>query len=172
MNQKIDEPQDFIRAEGLPFLAHLLRRLSDGLVAGFEEWYPGYGVLAPTRTASTMRVLYRKGPLPVMLVAQEIRQSHPLVITWIRQLLRLGLVTTTKDPSDGRKSIVALTPAGRLDAERMIAADATIERAYRSLFAEADADVFDALWRLEQACRRRGMASRLHEAHGAADSPF
>lgn len=159
-----DSSEDFVRGEGVAFMAHILRRLSDRLVAGFEEWYPAHGVLAPVRTASTVRLLYRRGGLPVTVIAQEISQSHPLVITWIRQLERLGLVTTAKDRADGRKSIVALTAAGREDVERMLRADATITAAYRTLFEEADADIFDALWRLEEACRSRGMGERLRAA--------
>ena len=48
---------DFIENEGLAFLAHLLRRVSDRLVDGFEDWYPEAGIAAPVRTASTLRIL-------------------------------------------------------------------------------------------------------------------
>lgn len=164
MVEESSDEQDFVHGEGVPFMAHILRRLSDRLVAGFEEWYPAHGVLAPVRTASTVRLLYRKGGLPVTAIAQEISQSHPLVITWIRQLTRLGLVTTTKDSRDGRKSIVTLTEEGREDVERMLHTDTTIEAAYHSLFMESEADIFDALWRLEAACKRCGMADRLRAA--------
>lgn len=168
MAHENESAADFVQQEGVPFMAHILRRVSDRLVSGFEEWYPHHGVIAPVRTASTVRLLYRKGGLPVTVIAQQICQSHPLVINWVRQLSRLGLVFTSKDALDGRKSIVALTPAGREDVERMLRADATIAAAYRSLFEEADADIFAALWRLEAACKRVGMGDRLR----AAEKPF
>ncbi|QBX38084.1 MarR family transcriptional regulator [Brevundimonas sp. S30B] len=164
MAREPDKAADFVQSEGVPFLAHLLRRLSDRLVDGFSDWYPQYGVLAPVRTASTMRLLYRRGGLPVTVIAQEIHQSHPLAISWIKQLSQLGLVSAARDPSDGRKSIITLTQTGRKDVERMLKADAIILAAYEDLFCEADADVFEALWRLEAACRRQGMGDRLRAA--------
>lgn len=170
METSADTPVDFIQQEGLPFLAHLLRRLSDRLVEGFTEWYPTQGIAAPVRTASTMRLLYRKGPMPVTVIAQEICQSHPLVITWVRQLTQLGLVEAHRDPADARKSIIALTDSGRATAVRMVEVDRAIIAAYQGLFAEAQTDCFSDLWRLEAACRNRGMASRLQEASsGLAD---
>ena len=155
---------DFIKHEGLSFFAHLLRRVSDRLVDGFEDWYREAGIAAPVRTASTLRVLYRKGPLPVTTIAKEICQSHPLVITWIRQLKALEMVRSRSHPDDARMSIIELTELGRETARQMIQADEPIEKAYRTLFAETDGDCFAALWRIEEACREKGMAERLREA--------
>ncbi|MDG6078167.1 MarR family transcriptional regulator [Erythrobacter litoralis] len=101
---------------------------------GFEDWNPEAGISAPVRTASTLRVLYRKGPLPVTTIAKEICQSHPLVINWIRQLKALGMVRSRSHPRDARMSIIELTDLGRENAESMIAADEPIEKAYRALF--------------------------------------
>ena len=66
-------------------------------------------------------------------------------------------------------SIIELTNLGRETAERMIAADEPIEKAYRELFAETDADCFAALWRIEAACRKKGMAERLRDAQADPD---
>ena len=154
----------FIEEEGIAFFAHVLRRVSDRLVAGFEEWYKEIGIDVPVRTASTMRALHRLGPLPVTVIATHIDQSHPLVITRVRQLEKLKFATTVGDQSDGRIRLVALTERGSKAAARMVAADRVIEEAYRNLFREADAECFDALWRIETACRAKGMGQRLREA--------
>src|SRR5690242_12562275 len=60
-----DPTNDFIRRQGPAFLAHLLRRLSDELVRGADDWYPQVGVAAPPRTASTLLALDERGPLGV-----------------------------------------------------------------------------------------------------------
>jgi DNA-binding MarR family transcriptional regulator len=155
---------DFIRGEGLPFLAHLLKRLSDEFVRGCTEWYPEAGLRTPPRCASTIRALFKLGPLSVTQLAATIRQSHPLAINWVRELKNLGLIETTNDPEDGRRTLVRLTEAGLLEAERCIATDEVIARAYADLMQEADADVFDALWRMEALCRAVPFESRLRNA--------
>ncbi len=155
---------DFIKGEGVPFLAHLMRRLSDDFVRACAEWYPAAGLMSPPRCASTLHALARFGPLGITDIAREISQSHPLVIRWVRQLMALGLVETRASPADKRWTIVALTPAGEAEMVRSRAADAAIALAYRRLMADADAPVFEALWRMEQACRERPFEDRLHEA--------
>lgn len=159
-----DEPiptDDFVRSEGLPFMAHVLRRLSDELVHGCERWYPLFGLTAPPRTASTLHLLLRRGPQQVTQIADALRQSHPLVITWVRQLKALDMIATAADPGDRRRTIVSLTTLGQAEATRMLAADAVIARAYRALLDEADAAVFEPLWRMEAALRERSFLDRL-----------
>jgi MarR family transcriptional regulator, organic hydroperoxide resistance regulator len=152
---------DFIRAQGPAFLAHLLRRISDELVQGAIDWYPKAGVIAPPRTASTLLALDARGPLGVTTLAVLLRQSHPLVITWIRQLEALGLVETLADPGDRRRSVIALTRKGRAEVKRLREALVPMEQASRELLDAAAPGMFDALWRIEQACRDQPFAQRL-----------
>lgn len=160
---------DFIQSEGISFLAHVLRRLSDEFVQGCEQWYPRFGLVAPPRTASTLHLLLKQGPRAVTEIADALCQSHPLVITWIRQLKELDLVRTTVDLDDRRRTIVALTERGTTEAERMLQADLVIEKAYGTLLTDANAPVFDALWRIEAANRERSFLDRLIAAQGAPE---
>ncbi len=167
--QEQSQPSDFVQGEGLPFLAHVLRRVSDEFVQGCEQWYPTFGLIAPPRTASTLHLLLRRGSQSVTDIAVALRQSHPLVITWVRQLKALDLIATHRDPQDRRRTIVSLTEGGAAEAERMLEADKVIERAYLSLMIEADAPILDALWRLEAASRERRFIDRLNAAQAASD---
>lgn len=164
MNLELSD--DFVRSEGASFLAHLLRRLSDEFVRGCEQWYPQFGLTAPPRTASTLHLLYRRGAKSVTEIATDIRQSHPLVITWIRQLKVLGLVRTLSDPNDKRRTVVVLTETGLAEARRMLKADKILEKAYKQLMREADAELFETLSRIENACKVRSFYDRLAEAAG------
>jgi DNA-binding MarR family transcriptional regulator len=158
---------DFIRSQGPAFLAHLLRRLSDELVQGAADWYPKAGVAAPPRTASTLLALDAHGPLGVTALAAMLRQSHPLVITWIRQLEALALVETLADPHDRRRSVIALTRNGRAEVKRLRAALVPMEQASRELLDAAAPGLFDALWQMESACREQSFTQRLEAcAHG------
>lgn len=152
---------DFIKGQGPAFLAHLLRRLSDEFVRGCQDFEPDLGLTAPPRTGSTLLALDEKGPLSITELAGLLRQSHPLVITWVRQLKSLGLVTAGSDPNDKRRTVIALTAAGREEAALRRCANRVVAAAYARMFDEEEADMFDALWRVEEACRRQPFAERL-----------
>ena len=154
---------DFIESLGPAYFGHLLLRLADHFVRGFEAWHREVGLVAPARTYSTLRYLHTHGPTSVTGLANGLRQSHPLIITWIRSLKALGLIKTKSDPADARRSVVYLTDAGHSEAERASKYDAVSVRAFKQLFDECDADVFDALWRMEAACRGRNFADRLRD---------
>ena len=154
---------DFIEGLGPAYFAHLLLRLADEFVRGFETWHREVGLVAPPRTHSTLRYLDREGPTSVTQLASALRQSHPLVITWIRALRELGLVTTAPDTADARRTIVHLTELGRTEAKQARRYEAVSAKAFEQLFKECDADVFEAMWRIEKACRNQGFADRLRQ---------
>ena len=154
---------DFIRDQGPAFLAHLLRRISDDLVAGAAAWYPEAGVHAAPRTASTLLALADRGPLGVTEIADILRQSHPLVITWVRQLRADGFVRVRPDAGDRRRSVVALTPKGSAEVARLRNALIVMGDASRHLMESTGRGVFEALWHIADTCSRTPFAQQLRE---------
>jgi DNA-binding MarR family transcriptional regulator len=152
---------DFIQRQGAAFLAHLLRRLSDELVRGGGEWYPEVGVTAAPRTTSTLLALAEHGPLGVTEIADLLRQSHPLVITWIRRLKADGFIRPRADSKDKRRSVVALTAKGASEVTRLRKALLTMRDASQRLMDDAAPGLFDALWKMEHACRVTPFAQQL-----------
>lgn len=154
---------DFIRAQGPAFLAHVLRRLADELIRGGAQWYPEAGVTAPPRTTSTLLALDQRGPLGVTEIATLLRQSHPLVIGWIRQLEGLGFVASRADRGDRRRSVIALTRRGRSEVRRLRCALEVMERASQRLLDDASPGLFEALWQMESLTRRKPFVEWLRE---------
>jgi DNA-binding MarR family transcriptional regulator len=144
-------------------MAHILRRLSDDFVRQITEWYSEIGIKAPPRTHSTMLLLDRGGPMGVTKISAVLRQSHPLVLTWIRQLKDLGFVESRDDPGDARRSIVSLTLRGKADLRLHKQADRIAAQAFESLMREADAPIFESLWRMEEINRGRPFLKRLRD---------
>ena len=161
-------PDDFIRDLGEPFIAHLLRRISDRLVQDAGKYEAEIGIRAPPRTASTLLLLKARGPQSVTAIADALRQSHPLIINWVGELQRLGLVRRSADPSDARRSLVELTTDGGAEAERMASASIQIGEAYRKLLAEADAPIHEPLWRVHDLLVQGRLAELLRANLGAA----
>ncbi|MGH8113886.1 MAG: MarR family transcriptional regulator [Rhodanobacteraceae bacterium] len=160
--------EDFIRGQGPAFLAHLLRRLSDELVRGADTWCPEVGVTAPPRTTSTLLAIDEHGPLGVTEISALLRQSHPLVINWIKQLRDHGFVKTRTDTDDRRRTVVALTAKGKAEIRQIRRALTRMGETSQALLDEAAPGLFDALWRIEQACRRKSFANRLRESSSRA----
>jgi len=152
---------DFIQQQGPAFLAHLLRRLADELVQGAADWYPTVGVTAPPRTISTLLALDEYGPLGVTELAALLRQSHPLVIVWIKELTRLSMVKSKDDPTDRRRTLVSLTPKGRNELVRVRSALVVMEQASAELLELAGTDSLQMLWSLERNCRDVPFLQRL-----------
>jgi DNA-binding MarR family transcriptional regulator len=160
-----DKPRnDFVRAKGLPFFAHLLRRLADRMIAEAGEFYAEQGISAPPRTASTLLLLKDRGPQSVTELADQLQQSHPLVITWIRQLKKLELIDQSRDPADGRRTLISLTRQGEDEARRVTIALEQLGCAYEKLLAKVGVDVFDGLWRLDEITQERNLLGMLRLA--------
>jgi DNA-binding MarR family transcriptional regulator len=105
--------------------------------------------------------LEEHGPLAVTEIATLLRQSHPLIIHWIKQLREFGFVQTRIDADDRRRTIVALTSKGVAETKRLRKALTRMGEASQALLDEAAPELFDALWRMEQACRSQAFADRL-----------
>jgi DNA-binding MarR family transcriptional regulator len=152
---------DYIARQGPAFLAHLLRRLSDELIHGAAVWYPTTGVTAPPRTISTLIALDDLGPLGVTELSTLLRQSHPLVITWIKELTSLSFVAAKGDRKDRRRSVVTLTAKGKTEVRRVRAALVVMEQASMRLLDQGGKGLLAALWRMEGACRDMPFAEQL-----------
>lgn len=152
---------DFIHAQGLIFLPHVLRRLANRFSDACDAVFPAYGITVPPRQVSTIHLLFEGGPRSVTDIAAVIGQSHPFVIKAIKQLKALGLVSTGSDPKDGRRTIVKLTAKGKSQAQRLLDVRPVFEAAYRRLMKEAEAEIFDALWRMEGALGDVSFAERI-----------
>jgi DNA-binding MarR family transcriptional regulator len=89
--------------------------------------------LSPSQSAA-LSTVDRHGPLtPSELAARE-RIQRPTVTRIIARLEERGLVQRTRDPEDGRSSLVALAPAGRdLLARGRTRKDAYLSRRLREL---------------------------------------
>jgi DNA-binding MarR family transcriptional regulator len=154
---------DFIHSQGLIFLPHILRRLANRFTRACDAVFPDFGITVPPRAVSTMHLLFTRGPRSVTEIAEVIQQPHPLLISWIRQLKESGMVETSPDPKDRRRTIVALTPAGAAQAQLLLDVRPAFEAAYRRLMRESDAEIFGALWRLESGLRKEDFTARIVE---------
>lgn len=158
----MDEP-DFIRAQGLAFLAHRLRRASELILEGASAALRRHGFSSPARAGSTLLLLSEKGPTGVTEIAYRLRLSHPLIIKLTGAMAAAGLVRDETDPADQRRRLIALTAEGEAEAARLQAFSDALAGTYEAMFAEAGSDLFAALEAFEGAAERRSIEERIEE---------
>jgi DNA-binding MarR family transcriptional regulator len=153
--------QDFVRALGLPFMAHRLRRLSELILEGASEELRRFGFDGPARAGSTLLLLRDNGPTGITEIAYRLRLSHPLIIKLAAALAGAGLVRDESDPADHRRRLLALTRKGEAEAARIEHFSAALGRVFGAMFEEAGADLFAAVEKFEAAAEARPIAARL-----------
>jgi len=93
----------------------------------------GGGGLSPSQIAA-LNTLDRCGALTPSEIARHERIQRPTATRLIGRLEEQGLLARTRDPEDGRSSVIALTPAGRaVVAEQRTRKDAFLEERLRRL---------------------------------------
>lgn len=114
------------------------------------------GELSPSQTAA-LATIDRHGPLTPSELAVRERIQRPTVTRIVTHLEEAGLVQRTRDPQDGRSSLVALTPAGHdLLARGRTRKDAYLARRLRELDAEERATLQRAAAILERLLEEEG----------------
>jgi DNA-binding MarR family transcriptional regulator len=106
--------------------------------------------LTPSQSAA-LATIDRHGPLTPSELADRERIKRPTATRVIAWLEEAGLVDRTRDPLDGRSSLVALAPAGRELLTRLrTRKDAYLARRLRELDAEERATLDRAAAILER----------------------
>jgi DNA-binding MarR family transcriptional regulator len=112
--------------------------------------------LSPSQTAA-LATIDRHGPLTPSELAVRERIQRPTVTRIVARLEEGGLVQRTRDPQDGRSSLVALTPTGReLLARGRTRKDAYLARRLRELDADERATLQRAAAILERLLEEGG----------------
>lgn len=152
---------DFIQAGGLFFLPHRLRRLSDEMVAECERWFVQAEIIAPPRTTSMLYLIEKEGPQQITAIACALQHFHPVVIDWVRKLGKLGLLITSTDPIDRRRTIVSLTPLGRTEVVKIHRVEDVITTAFLAVEAETGMKLIDGIATWEAALSQIPLFERI-----------
>jgi DNA-binding MarR family transcriptional regulator len=111
-------------------LAVAIKRLR----ARFREAAWAGGVELPIAHVSVIKRLRNDGPTTASELAAAEHVTHQAITQTLAALKRTGLIRSTADPTDGRKSVISVTAAGNRLFEAAIASrDAWLARAIESV---------------------------------------
>ena len=100
----------------------------------FREAAWAGGVEPPIAHVSVLKRLRDGGPSTASALASAEHVTHQAIAQTLTALKRQGLVRSAPDPSDGRKSVISITPAGnRLYESALASRDAWLARAIDSV---------------------------------------
>ncbi|MFH8342734.1 MarR family winged helix-turn-helix transcriptional regulator [Streptomyces sp. AM6-12] len=91
----------------------------------------------PAAEAAILGLLYRDGPQTIAELAQARGVRHQSAARTVKELTQAGLIATRPHPTDGRKLLVHVTPAGRaaLEQDRHARADVLADAIDKALTA-------------------------------------
>jgi DNA-binding MarR family transcriptional regulator len=102
------------------------------------------GVEPPIAYLAVLKRLRSDGPTTASALAAAEHVTHQAIAQTLAALKRAGLVRAAADPTDGRKNVISVTPAGNRLFEAAIASrDAWLARAIESVVAPREHAVLE-----------------------------
>ncbi|PNQ77771.1 MarR family transcriptional regulator [Erythrobacter sp. SAORIC-644] len=136
-----------------------LRRLSDRIDRDAKSIYEKMGVEFEQRWFPVFNCLRGGEALSVTEISDRLGISHVSVSVTRKSLEAAGLVTSTQDKSDGRRSVLALTSRGETLSMELGPLFAALDLAAADLNADAG-NAITAIERLEKALDTKSLSER------------
>ena len=158
MSRGQDDDVDYPRSVGAEALGARLRRVSERIDREASQVYVELDIEFEQRWFGVLNQLRIHKTSSVTEIARRLRMTHVSVSQVRASLARAGLIESTTSPADGRRKELKLTAAGHKFIDRLKPTWTALAAAAIEL--EAEADVLDALNRLEDALERRSLVDR------------
>lgn len=152
--------KDYVAAMGGAALGARLRRLSAAIDADAARVYAASGIRFEQRWFGVVNQLALAGSLSVRQLADALGISHASISETRQSLEMAGLITSTADPADARRRVLALTSSGELLVAKLRPLWAAFDAVARELDTEAGG-VTEALARLERALAQSSLYERI-----------
>ena len=153
---------DFIKDLGYLAVATRMKRLTDRLMKGAGEVYKALGIDFEPRYFAVFYLLSRsEDPLSISQIASALRISHPAVIQTTQLLLKKKLVVSSRDDSDKRKRLLALSNKGLQAAKEMQPIWDDFIVATVELFKDSGVNILDIYKKIEDALDDKELAERI-----------
>lgn len=123
------------------FVANTLDRLAGLIIEQGEDLLRDAGLTFPSRAVSTVLLLGERARLSASDLAKTLGQPHQLVTQRVDLLIELGIVSRAGDSGDARRRILALTPKGKRQFEKLKALLVLADAAFAALSAEIGVDL-------------------------------
>jgi len=144
-------------------LGSRLRRLSELITEDAAQIYKMYGVDLQPRWFPVFYVLSDKDDMTITEIANEIGHSHVSVSQIVKSMLKKGFVVEKNHKHDKRKTVVALSKAGREISAKIQDQYEDVQKAIEQALAETNHDIWKAIDEWEHLLQRKTLIRRVEE---------
>ncbi len=162
---------DFYTQIGTVALGSRLRRLSETLTEDASHIYALYEVTLDPKWFPVFYVLSQQPSASITELAQQIGHSHPSVSHIVKEMKHQGLVTSTKQPTDARVSVVSLTDTGAQLVPKLETQCRDVSQAVEDLLTEAQHDLWKSLEVVEGLLAQQSLLQRVKAVRNAREHP-
>ena len=155
-------PQQFLDTEAAFGLRAkcLVDRVYDQLADALLE----RGLTIISKTMGIVQLLYSEGSKSQADIADRLRYSHQLTAQRLTWLYENDFVAYARDPSDARRRLAQLTPAGMAEGKKLQSFLPVLTRAYHDLFEEIAIDLDAAIQQADRALEQKPLKARMARA--------
>lgn len=160
---------DFFEQAGKMSVGSRLRRLTETVSENASRIYALYGIDLEPRWFPVFYLLSQNGPRPVTELAREIGHSHPAVSKVLGEMVKKGIVTLTRDATDGRRRLAELSDKGKAISSAIPEQYADVTNAIEKLMQQCRHDLWRAIEEWEYLLERKSLLQRVREERKARE---
>ncbi|MDF3077299.1 MAG: transcriptional regulator [Sphingobacteriaceae bacterium] len=152
---------DFLDELGELALATRLKRLSDRLANDVSLIYKEAGLELEPKWFLILMLLKKEKLLSIGEISEMLKLSHPAIVQFVDELLKQGLVITSKDSKDARRRMISLSPKGKdvlLKAEPVLE---IVKTENQNWLNEQNYNLLNLIVQLEQSLDEKSMYERI-----------
>jgi DNA-binding MarR family transcriptional regulator/predicted GNAT family N-acyltransferase len=148
-------------------LGSRLKSLSDRMFADVDALYKSRGIELSSRCFASLLLLRANGSMGITELARQLGQTHSAVSQLSKTMLKAGVIDQAKDPSDERRRLLRITPAGTQLLEHNKDLMDDIEAALRDAIAVTQHEFMAALNGLDQQLDEMSLFDRVKTRENA-----
>lgn len=160
----------YLASLGKLALGSRLKALSDHFYGAADQVYRALGAPIESRWLPVLRYLWDTGPHTVTEVADAIGQTHSAVSQLTGKLVRAGMVRRTRDPADGRRTVLELTEKAHAALAGLGPIWCAVRRGVGGSLGEHAVVLLDAIAACEEALGDRPVVEAILAEHAAIKS--
>ena len=141
-------------------LGSRLKRLSDRLMADANQVYKNCGHDIQPKWFALLALLAKRKEVSIVEASELLGLTQPAISQFVKELIKVGLVTTSLSTKDSRRKFIKLTNLGELAIENMKLMWQAVDSAAKQLCEEAGANFFDSVKNFERALTRQSLSQR------------
>ncbi len=154
---------EFIEELGVIALGTRIKNLSDLILRDMTKIYKEYNVEFEPRWFTFFQLILREEEISVTQIAHKLNQTHPAIVQVINKLKSKKLIITTKDKFDKRKTLVKLSPKGKLLAEELNPMWQIVLEVSNEVLNEGAPDLLEKISAIEKVLKHKSNYSRIKD---------